>query len=847
MSTLDKEEFRIKLEEINKLIEKKDYEGAMAIVDSIDWRKVKNIRTLCVVGEIYAANKRYEESREIFLLAYHRAPIGKSILYRLIEVSLRMGDVKEAEEFYEEYKNVAPNDTNLYVLKYKILRVKKAPLEQQIEILEEYKEKEFTEKWSFELAKLYYKAGERKKSLEVCDDLILWFSEGKYVLKALDLKMRMGAITQAEKEKYEAQFVPKLLNPKEAAAAIERKQEKQQESSGEEQEIGRIKIPEEEANIGGFAETTGAIQEKIAKGIKDIFSGIHKEKKEEPVPREEAVPEPEVQEYEKKIQQKEPVENTEYKVTEESQEESSEEQMPGREETPVSAKNYSFEKADLKMPEWKMPDMAKMKEKIEAPKAKIIPEFVMPDEETLKKQEQEKEKNEEHKEEESLNLEDLILAAASEQGIDVNEGEPEPAAEEKEEETVNSEISSGISEEQQKEFEVVQEDFELEEEYEQEADEKEVEAEVIDTPDTLENETEDAEVVAEAEDVLTAEAEVEEMKPEADILIAEAEEEPEFEKIDLEKEAESLVVEEVEEEDTKTADDEESEKLEFAEADTETLEEADEVKEEIKEAEEPESEDIIPREMKFDEEEEQLFSYFVKIPGMKEQILDALLDTQLSAADKTSKAGNVIVMGNRGCGKTRLIQGFIPAVCRELHMEAAKVAYVFGDELNGQDIAKIVDKMSGGFLVIEQANQMTADTVEQLNQAMEFRTDGLTVIIEDEKIGMRKLIAKYPKFAEKFTSMINIPVFTNDELVSFAKIYTEENGYVIDQMGILALYNLIGSNQKEDEPMTIQMVKQMVDTAIERADSGARKLKRNLSKKRTNAEGKIILYEKDFN
>ena len=337
------------------------------------------------------------------------------------------------------------------------------------------------------------------------------------------------------------------------------------------------------------------------------------------------------------------------------------------------------------------------------------------------------------------------------------------------------------------------------------------------------------------------------MKPEADILIAEAEEEPEFEKIDLEKEAESLVVEEVEEEDTKTADDEESEKLEFAEADTETLEEADEVKEEIKEAEEPESEDIIPREMKFDEEEEQLFSYFVKIPGMKEQILDALLDTQLSAADKTSKAGNVIVMGNRGCGKTRLIQGFIPAVCRELHMEAAKVAYVFGDELNGQDIAKIVDKMSGGFLVIEQANQMTADTVEQLNQAMEFRTDGLTVIIEDEKIGMRKLIAKYPKFAEKFTSMINIPVFTNDELVSFAKIYTEENGYVIDQMGILALYNLIGSNQKEDEPMTIQMVKQMVDTAIERADSGARKLKRNLSKKRTNAEGKIILYEKDFN
>ena len=203
-------------------------------------------------------------------------------------------------------------------------------------------------------------------------------------------------------------------------------------------------------------------------------------------------------------------------------------------------------------------------------------------------------------------------------------------------------------------------------------------------------------------------------------------------------------------------------------------------------------------------------------------------------------------MGNRGCGKTRLIQGFVPAACRELNLKAVKVAYVFGDELNGQDIAKVVDKLSGGFLVIEQANQLSADTVEQLNKAMEFRTDGLTVIIEDEKIGMRKLIAKYPKFAAKFTSMVNIPVFTNDELVAFAKIYTKENGYVIDQMGILALYNLIGDNQKEDEPMTIQAVKKMVDAAIEKAESGARKLTRNLSKKRTDVEGMIVLYEKDF-
>ena len=190
MKILDKEEFRIKLEEINNLVEKKDYKGAMEVVDSIDWRRVKNVRTLCVVGEIYAANKRYEESKEIFLLAYHKAPIGKNILYRLIEISLKMGDIEEAMEYFDEFKEIAPNDNTRYVLKYKIFRAKKASLNEQIAILEEYKEKEFTEKWTYELAKLYYKAGNKEKCLEICDELILWFNEGTYVMKALDLKMR---------------------------------------------------------------------------------------------------------------------------------------------------------------------------------------------------------------------------------------------------------------------------------------------------------------------------------------------------------------------------------------------------------------------------------------------------------------------------------------------------------------------------------------------------------------------------------------------------------------------------------------------------------------------------------
>ena len=256
--------------------------------------------------------------------------------------------------------------------------------------------------------------------------------------------------------------------------------------------------------------------------------------------------------------------------------------------------------------------------------------------------------------------------------------------------------------------------------------------------------------------------------------------------------------------------------------------------------------DLVPRKPELTENEKKLFTYFVRVPGMKEQLIDTLCDVQMAAADKTSRTGNVIVMGGRETGKTRLISSLIPAICSELHLEASKVAYVFADQINGKDISRIVSKLAGGFLVIENANQLSPKTAEQLNKAMEFRTDGLTVIVEDEKIGMRKFIARYPKLAKKFTSMINIPAFTNDELVAFAKIYTKENGYTIDQMGMLALYKLISSNQKEDEPMNVGAVKNLIDAAIAKSQGGIRKFQRNISKKRTDHDGYIVLYEKDF-
>ena len=287
------------------------------------------------------------------------------------------------------------------------------------------------------------------------------------------------------------------------------------------------------------------------------------------------------------------------------------------------------------------------------------------------------------------------------------------------------------------------------------------------------------------------------------------------------------------------ADDDFSEKTESDEKNAEE-EFLDDFSEEYQEEPEDHSRDLIPRGKKLSENELKLFTYLASVPGMEGQIVDALSDVQMAAADKTSRTGNIIVMGGRETGKTRLISGLIPAICDMLHLEATKVAYVFADQINGKNVAKIVKKLSSGFLVIEEANKLEAETVQNLNKAMEFRTDGLTVILEDEKIGMRKLIAKYPKFAQKFTSIINIPVFTIDELVYFANVYLVENGYQIDEEGMLALQKQIKDNQKADEPMNIGAVKELIDAAIEKSKRGIKKRKRN-------SEGFIPLTEKDFN
>lgn len=856
MNTLDKEEFRIKLEEINHLVEKQDYKSAMSVVDSIDWRRVKNVRTLCVVGEIYAANKRFEDSKEIFLLAYHRAPIGKNILYRLIEVSLKMGDIDEAMEFFEEYMEVAPNDNTQYILKYKIFKANNASLDEQIKILEDYKEKEFTERWSYELARLYYKANEKEKCLDLCNEMVLWFSEGKYVMKALDLKLRLGALTGAEKEKYEQQFVPKLMTPEEAKAV----QSKEEDAAGAvAEENKKTSVVEEEAPLiesirmdEKDINNAESLQEKISKGIRDIFSG--KKKETEDFLNEDEEKEENVQdEMIKDISSEE-----DFSDVPDLEPEDGKENRKKPEKVPVKEQD-TYEKKSLKMPELNIPQSMKnvgIQDALNIPEIPSAPDVSVPG--VAAKEEASDDSDLD------FNLEDTILAAATAQGIEIPDEKKVPKK--------DSSVQVFMDDE--------------EEEILSEEDLRKAEEEFLNGPSNVQRLESEDELIGEPEEFYN-EPETEE-EPEIEEE-PEVEEEPEFQdesEIVEEPEAEDdpEIEEESEEEDDLDFYDEEEDLLDDIYEkpqrskkpqgmNTEVFNFQEEIKKALKEKEEDKPEekpalskeeeldqfiesienkkgrsplDIIPRERKMTDSETKMFTYLAKVPGLKEQIVDALCDAQMAASDKTSRTGNIIVMGGRETGKTRLISSLIPAICKELNLEASKVAYVFAEQINGKDITSIIRKLAGGFLVIENANQMTPETVEVLNKAMEFRTDGLTVIIEDEKIGMRKLIAKYPKFAKKFTSMINIPVFTNDELVNFAKVYTKENGYTIDQMGMLALYNLIGMNQKEDEPMNVGAVKDLIDSAIAKSKGGIRKLKRNISKKRTDHDGFIVLYEKDF-
>ena len=845
---MDKNEYRAKLEEIGQLVDRQDYKGALKIVDTIDWRRVRSARTLCMVGEIYEANKRYEDSRKLLLLAHQRAPIGRTVIYRLVELSIKMGEFDEALNYYKKFVEISPNDNSRYILKYKIYRARRSPIEEQIAILQDYKSKEYTERWAYELARLYAKAGMKDACIEECDDLILWFSEGKYVTKAMELKMRFTPLTAAQQESYnKAKGVPvrAVEIPKTVPVQMNEPFNQQQDKEIEEilnsiklgeltQEVPSEAVKPQEAPMQ--PKQPEDLPDRVAQGLRDVFQ-------------------------------------PKAAVSEDMETAATKEPSTATEEQGYVIKD--LEPEDMtKGTEFKpfhIGSAMTMEVKAEAPKSEMLSsdgaatEAFKTDTKSLE-----------------IDLEALLAETANELAQAVAEGTQETVQEVNEEvveeteetaaEETEEEALTGISEELSEEevTEVVEETEEVVAESSEEVEEEDIlpapaaakaamiaenlsavfeekanEIEALAAENTKE---ESAEALAEAEEI------TEETLEEAAETPEEAVEETAEEEASEEATRE-IPVEEVKEAmgeiDFSQALEQEIEKETSVESQQEECHikrvAASAVDETQKSSAFQTAVEGLMRHHLTEEEHRRLFTYFAPVPGMTQQINEALDTAQESACAKTSQAGNIIVTGREGSGKTRLSEGLIKALCKERQMEGAKVAFITAEELNKKDPIAIVGKLSGGFLVVENAGELDEEIVEDMSKAMEFKTNRLTVILEDLKPGIRSLEEKYPEFIKKFDSRIVIPVFTNDELVSFAKTYAKELGYKIDDMAVLALYTLIGDNQNEENPVTIGTVRGMMDEAIKKASKKGRRLGKKVAKRHLDDEsGRIMLYEKDF-
>lgn len=779
---LDKKEYRARLDEINNLVEKQDYREALNVVETIEWRRVRSARTLCMVSEIYEVNKRYDDSLRLLLLAYQRAPSGKLILYRLVELSVKMTDYESAVKYYNQFMKLSPNDNNRYILKYKIYKGRKNPIEDQIKILEKYKASEYTERWAYELARLYARAGMYDKCIAECDEMVLWFSDGKYVKKALELKMKYTELTDAEKEKYKELYgEPKAVRIARTAASVSAAT---QAAAKMLNQTAQTMVKPEEAVNSVKAE---AFQIPKPEAIKKAESGAGSEAKAEEEVKPELAEQPKIM------------------------------KMPEFIKTPEVKPDFE------PLPEIQMPEEIKKEIEEELEKKKEVEAKLQ--EETAKIAEEEPVKE--------FDLEAALGAAADEM---VQEEKTEAVENEAEAKT-EMEVSEGAT-------------IQLPLEEIKAARQNAVETDAtVDLSNVVEEAM--AEVVVTAEEE-TAEKAVEAETEASEEEVAEAEtEEPQeneaAESVETEEQQEEKVTESAEPEPIEVEEARESEPAQWMlEEPVESEEENAEPEAEVAEEVEPEPEKVLRHHLT-EEEHRRLFTYFAPIPGMKEQVKEALDIAQKSACEKTSKAGNMIVTGRSGSGKTRFSESLIKALCKERQMEGAKVAYLTAEVLNKKDPAFIVDKLSGGFLAIGRASAMTAQTVENLSKAMEFKTNRLTVILEDSKAGIYTLKQDYPEFMEKFDSRIVIPVFTNDELVSFAKTYAKEKGYKVDDIAVLAVYSLIGDNQYEDDPVCVGQVREMMDSAIAKASRLGRRPGKKVAKRHLDVTGRIMLYEKDFN
>ena len=866
---MDKYEYKLKLDQMKSLTAEGKYEEAAEIADTINWRKIKNINALVKVGEIYEKVGRYDESKDVLLTAYDKSPIGRMIIYRLAEVAVRTKSFDEAKEYYQEFVEIAPHDNLKYVLKYEISKAQGADIGTLIGILEELKEQEYSEEWAYELAYLYHKAGMSEKCIDACDELILWFGDGPYVERALELKMLYQPLTKQQEDKYRTfrqrhdgvvevrpedplesgEIIPEPVQIKDVKMSAERfnTQNLQEELQRSMQEI--MNATEKEA--------VNDTMDNIKKLVEDIpYLQIPSEKEEEPQ-------EEEVYQH---IETDEEIDNSlksnfqEMLVDEDGQ--MSLYMQGGRVAEPQVSGQMSIEDVLAEWEKTKRAAEAALQEaeqrKLESAKARALQEAeellgrladVIPmldsgltpkdllDQKYLSKDGQPNDsavsmvtnmnqflqQEIDRLSDENAQMDEQLAAVGASPVGDymANAG---VAAEDAAQNVVAAGVQELMAEEELPEIAMPEGLDDIDNQWEDE-DFEELDAEVPQenaaflTEHTAEQTKPEA--LAEADDTMEAGTSAEDVEA---AILAET--------------ARQMAKESVEKE--------ELPEIELpGDLDLGKEETAEEILPAIAEPEAFEVPDTIS---KLSKELREIFTYFVPITGMEEQLCQALTGaSQHLTKGATAGTGNMIIQGGSGSGKTVLATSMIKALQKETGKPNGKIGKIEASVLNQKDVAALLKKVAGGCLIIEKAGDLSRETALKLSLLLEQDTSGVLVIIEDTKHGIQKALSRDDGFAAKFSEKINIPIFTSDELVSFAKSYANELGYTIDEMGVLALYNSISNIEHADRETTLTEVKEIVDKAVAHSEKGGlKKAFSIITSRRYDEDDYIILREKDF-
>ena len=832
---MDKYEYRLKAEQIEKLVKKKDYQTAVKISDTIDWRRVKNLNMLYIVADLYEAVERYEDCMEILNIAYDRAPVGRMLLYKMTEIATRTHNFEEAIKLYREFVKAAPHDQSRYILKYQIYRERGSSLDDQIKTLKEYKTHEYQEKWAYELASLYDQAGMQEDCVRECDELILWFSEGEYVTKAMELKMKYEPLTPVQQDKYDHRY-----------------------QTGASVNVGEDDYEEREVSVNTDKFSTINLQAELAANLDEM---LQKDEGDIDVPdlglgATEELTIPEVEEI-------------------------------GPEPVEESVESEPVEKS-IEPEELTVPDIPAIEEIIEPepveesvePEELTVPDIPAIEEITEPEPEEKSMESEElmmeELEPEELKMEELMpeeiepepVAEEIEPEPVVEEIEPEPVVEEIEPEPVVEEINPEPEEPQlikqitgRIEIDKILQEWDNKKsetaavlkakEPEEEARKEKVRQETAELVKLISGTSDDI-----PEDVQQILKDLDEEQKQVNAVVTEDDLPKDIDALDDLDEAEDLTIQELSvPEDIVYAAKPDHEMVESepktkpANSNKEKITSETGSMNMIQELEKSlarEVADMTIKEGHLTREQAKIFAYFTAVRGVGEQ-LASLFKGQAGASKVNSACGNVVVTGESGNGKTTLAIDIVKALQKLQRVESSRLAKISGKKLNSRDIYETLGKLKGGALIIEKAGGLSDASMMALSLAMEGDTGGLLIILEDQKAEIQRLFHKNSNLASKFEYKVDIPVFTNDELIAFARSYARELGFSYDEFAVLALYDRIGNGQTNDHRVSVAEVKDMVDAAIEHSEKGGvRKLFAKITGKSVDEEGYRLLHEQDF-